>query len=147
MNSFHINLEIASSILKIKTMKKLMSLLVVGFVLIAQNTFAQEKATWAEEEAFHTVMSQTWHPIENGNYAPIRERSGELADAAAAWKKADIPAEMKSAKDIEKNLKKLAKETKELDKEIKKGCSDEEIKAEMKELHDIFHTIVGLCSE
>jgi peptidoglycan hydrolase CwlO-like protein len=128
-------------------MKKLMSLLVVGLVLLAQNAFAQDNQSWQEEEAFHTVMSQTWHPIEEGNYAPIRERSAELADVAAAWKKSEIPSGFTAVKDIKKKLKELAAETKELNKEIAKGCTDEEIKEEMEELHELFHDIVGLCKE
>ncbi len=120
-----------------------------GFANIAQ---AQEKepetaTVWQEMEAFHTVMSQTWHPLEEGNYAPIRERSGEMAEVAAAWKKSKIPAEYAAQKDIKKNLKELAEETAELDKEIKAGCTDEEIKEDLQELHDLFHTIVGLCKE
>ena len=120
-----------------------------GFANIAQAPEnAPETATvWQEMEAFHTVMSETWHPVEEGNYAPIRERSGEMAEVAAAWKKSKIPAEYAAQKDIKKNLKELAEETAELNKEIKAGISDEEIKEELHELHEIFHTIVGLCKE
>lgn len=129
-------------------MKKLLSVFAIGGMLFFGKTAnAQEETTWKEMEAFHEVMSQTWHPIEEGNYAPIRERSGEMADVAAAWKKSEIPAQYKAVKDIKKKLKELASETKELNKEIAKGIPDEEIKEEMAELHDLFHDIVGLCKE
>jgi len=118
-----------------------------AILLFAGNVFAQDEPSWPEMENFHTIMSQTWHPIESGNFEPIRTRSAELAEAAAAWKKTAIPTEFKAVKDIKKLLKELASETKELNKEIVKGISDEEIKKEMAELHDIFHKIVGLCKE
>jgi NTP pyrophosphatase (non-canonical NTP hydrolase) len=130
-------------------MKKLMSLLAMaGLFMISYTANAQEEApVWQEMEAFHTVMSQTWHPIEEGNYAPIRERSAEMMAAAEAWKKSEIPAQFKEVKDIKKKLKELAAETKELNGEITKGITDEELKEEMAEMHDLFHDIVGLCKE
>ena len=118
-----------------------------AFLIFSFFANAQETSTWPEMDAFHDVMSQTWHPIEEGNYEPIHARSNELAEAAAAWKKSDIPGEYKAVKDIKKKLKELATETKELNKEITKGCSDEEIKEDMEELHELFHDIVGLCKE
>ena len=114
-----------------------------GGNLVAQ----EEDASWPEMDAFHTVMSQTWHPVEEGNYQPIKDRADELANAAEAWKKSAVPTQFAAQKDIKKKLKELAKETKELAKEIKKGCSDEEIKEDLKELHDLFHDIVGLCRD
>lgn len=129
-------------------MKKKLSLLTLALFAIGSFAFAQEEeAAWPEMDAFHTVMSQTWHPIEKGNFDPIKERVDELAAAAAAWSKSDIPAKYAEKKDIKKKLKTLAKETKELAKELKKGMSDEELKEEMSELHDIFHDIVGMCND
>ena len=129
-------------------MKKLFAVLAgVGLFFSSNTANAQDEPEWKEMEAFHQVMSQTWHPIEEGNYAPIRERSAEMMAAAEAWKKSEIPAQFKAVKDIKKKLKELATETKELNKEIAKGITDEELKEEMAEMHDLFHDIVGLCKE
>ncbi len=129
-------------------MKRLFSFSALVAFMISTTAFAQEEqAGWQEMDDFHTVMSQTWHPVEEGNYQPIKERADELAKLAEAWKNSEIPSQYAAQKDIKKKLKELAKETKELAKEIKKGCSDEEIKEELKELHDLFHDIVGLCSD
>ena len=32
---------------------------------------------------FHKVMAQTYHPMEEGNFTPIRTRSGELVESRA----------------------------------------------------------------
>jgi len=133
-------------------MKKVLNVLALAAFLFAATPICAQHATaeaevWQEMEAFHTIMSQTWHPVEEGNYAPIRERSAELAEVAKAWNKSKIPASYAAQKDIKKNLKELAEDAEELNKEIAKGISDEEIKEELHELHELFHTIVGLCKE
>ncbi len=108
-------------------------------------SFAQNKAEWKEMKDFHTVMSQTFHPTEEGNFKPIRERSEEMVKAAEAWKKSPVPADYKDVKGIEATLVKLVEGSKDLDKKVKAKASDDEIKKTITALHDTFHTIVGLC--
>ena len=119
-------------------------ILIVIALFIANFSFSQAPADWKEKDEFHKVMAQTFHPVEDGNYNPIRERSNEMYQKAVAWQKSTIPAGYNKKK-ISKVLKKLVKESKELDKKIKAGTTDAEIKADLTELHDIFHEIVGLC--
>jgi hypothetical protein len=119
-------------------------ILIVIALFIANFSFSQAPAEWKEKDEFHKVMAQTFHPVEDGNYNPIRERSNEMYQKAVAWQKSTIPAGYNKKK-ISKVLKKLVKESKELDKKIKAGTTDAEIKADLTELHDIFHEIVGLC--
>jgi hypothetical protein len=107
-------------------------------------SFAQTKIEWKEKDDFHKVMAQTFHPLEEGNYAPIKERSQEMYDKAVAWQKSSIPVGINKKK-TKKILKKLVKETKALNDKIKAGTTDEIIKADLTKLHDIFHEIVGLC--
>ena len=122
-------------------MKKI---LIVIALFAANLSFAQAPVEWKEKDDFHTVMAQTFHPMEDGNYNPIRERSQELYDKAVVWQKSTIPAGVNKKK-VKKTLKKLVKESKDLNAEIKKGANDAEIKEDLTELHDIFHDIVGLC--
>lgn len=127
---------------------KLKSVLAVAVLFfVASIVTAQEKVEWKEMSDFHKVMSQTFHPVEEGNYQPIRERSAEMAEKATAWQKAAIPADFTNVKGIKKNLKKLVKNSTNLDKKIKAGCTDNEILADLIALHDIFHNIVGLCTD
>ncbi len=37
---------------------------------------------WPALKDFHKVMSQTFHPSEEGNLQPIKERSGEMTQKA-----------------------------------------------------------------
>jgi len=122
-------------------MQKIFLLFILSF---SSTVFAQTKTEWPEKENFHTVMAQTFHPMEDGNYLPIRERSLELYEKALAWQKSSVPAGFSKEK-LKKKLKKLVEETKDLNEDIKGNCTDSEIKEDLTELHDLFHTIVGLC--
>jgi len=106
---------------------------------------AQNKSEWKEKDDFHVVMSQTFHPAEEGNFNPIRERSGEMVEKAILWQKSAIPADFKEVKSIKKNLKKLVKDSKKLDKKINKNATNEAILTDLVALHDVFHSFVGLC--
>jgi len=118
----------------------------VAMFLAASFVNAQVKTEWKEKTEFHKVMSQTFHPAEEGNYAPIRSRINELVEKAEAFKNSQIPAEFTNQKAIKSNLKKLAKQTKNFRKKINKGATDEQLKDDFMALHDTFHQVVGLCT-
>lgn len=129
-------------------MRTLLNLLfIVGFFSIGNSTYAQAKLTdWAELVAFHKVMSQTFHPSEEGNLEPIKTRIGEMVEKAKALQASTPPADFKNKK-VKKAVATLVKDSKALEAKIKAGATDEEIKTALTALHDTFHQIVGLCSE
>jgi hypothetical protein len=90
-------------------------------------------------------MSQTFHPSEEGNLQPIKERSAEMAEKATALKTALIPTPF-NKKEIIAAITTLAKDSKTLDKLVKSKATDDKITKALNDLHDVFHTIVGLCS-
>jgi hypothetical protein len=101
---------------------------------------------WKEMKDFHQVMSQTFHPSEEGNLQPIKTRIGEMAQKAEALKASKVPAELDNKK-VRKHINKLVVDSKKLQAKIAAGASDEEITKALSALHDVFHKIVGLCSE
>lgn len=101
---------------------------------------------WSELKSFHGVMSQTFHPAEEGDLAPIKARSGEMAEKAAALLASEAPEAFRTPA-IAKAVKKLSKGSKTLDKLVKSQASDERITASLTALHDVFHEIVGLCRD
>lgn len=127
--------------------KYLKSVFITAIMLFAMNfASAQSETEWKEMIDFHIVMSQTFHPLEEGNYQPIRDRIGEMVEKAILWKNSPIPEEYTSVKGIKKNLKLLVKNSAALDGKIKSGCSDEVIAKDLTRLHDVFHNIIGLCT-
>jgi hypothetical protein len=114
-------------------------------ILAIGKASGQGRPEWKELSAFHTVMSQTFHPAEEGDLHPIRERSVEMVAKAKSWQASAIPADYKDVKGIQENLAALVDGSTKLDAKIKAGAKDEEILKDLSALHDVFHKIVGLC--
>ena len=116
-------------------------LLIFAIDARAQSTFEK----WPAIKTFHSVMSQTFHPSEEGNLEPIKLRSQEMVDKAEALLIKEIPAEFKT-NSILAAVEKLQIKSKILHKMIVLKASDATITKNLSELHDVFHDIVGLCS-
>jgi hypothetical protein len=127
-------------------MKKRISLcMIIAATALSLPALSQQKAKWDEMEAFHKVMSQTFHPAEEGKLDPIRNRSQEMLDKAMAWQASTAPNGYNQAA-VKKTLKKLVKGAKEVNGLVKKKASDNELKEELTELHDVFHEIMEKCT-
>ena len=130
-------------------MKKIALLLLVGFgfAAMANQAAAQSKLQdWAELKEFHKVMAQTFHPSEEGNLEPIKTRIGEMVEKAKTLQASKFPADFDNEK-IRKAVNQLVTDSQKLQADIKKGASDKKITKSLSGLHDVFHQIVGLCSE
>ncbi|NUQ23363.1 MAG: hypothetical protein HUU34_05375 [Saprospiraceae bacterium] len=123
-------------------MKNLLILLLL--VGSSQIVMAQQEG-WKELEDFHGVMSQTFHPAEDGNFKPIMERSGEMAQKAAVLKKSKIPTAY-NKEGVKKSVALLAKESKALDKMVQRKKTEAEIKTALFALHDRFHEVMEKCA-
>ena len=126
------------------------NILFLAFLLVcflgATPQSANAQGDWPALKEFHGVMSQTFHPMQEGNFKPIRERSMEMVKKAKAVAKSDIPEAYKN-KEILMELKNLAKGSKKLHKLVKKDKPDEEVGKSLDDLHNVFHRIMGLCSD
>mgnify|MGYP006170641229 CR=1 FL=1 len=114
---------------------------------MANQAAAQSKLQdWAELKEFHKVMAQTFHPSEEGNLEPIKTRIGEMVEKAKTLQASKFPADFDNEK-IRKAVNQLVTDSQKLQADIKKGASDKKITKSLSGLHDVFHQIVGLCSE
>jgi len=128
---------------KNKIMKKIIA---VCFILLA---FVQTKAqsstdNWPALKAFHGIMSATFHPSEEGNLKPIKERSKELVQKAKELAQSKAPLEFNKPA-IKKAVADLVLGAEKLDKLIADKAKDADIIKALSDLHDVFHQIVGLC--
>lgn len=101
--------------------------------------------SWQELKDFHKVMSQTFHPSEEGNLEPIKKRSTEMVEKAEQLAKSTIPAEF-NRKEVLAAVQKLVTDSKKLDKLVKNKKSGKELTEALTKLHDVFHEIIGLCN-
>jgi superoxide dismutase len=103
-----------------------------------------EMDTWNELNIFHGVMSQTFHPSEEGNLQPIRERSAEMLEKARVLQSGKIPMSFNTP-EIKKSIDDLVKGSAALNQLVIAKADDKTVTKKLSELHDVFHTIQGLC--
>jgi len=128
-------------------MKHLKVLLVLALIVIANSVSAQSTFDkWPAVKELHAVMSETFHPAEEGNLAPIKARSEEMMTKSAQLLKSDIPVEFRTSA-ILALAERLQMKSKALHKLVRSNGADAEIMKSITDLHDTFHEIVGLCSE
>lgn len=126
------------------TMKKIVFIL-IGLLSLIQLRAQSITEKWPELKTFHQVMSTTFHPAEEGNFKPIRERSGEMMDKATALADSKIPDGF-ATDGIKDAVKRLKADSKKLHELVKSGkADDKELFKALNALHDVFHEIVGLC--
>lgn len=120
-------------------------ILALLFLLTVGMVSAQSMDKWPALKEFHGVMSQTFHPAEEGNLEPIKTRSEEMMNKAAALLKSDIPADFRTPA-ILASAEKLQMKSKALHKMVVAKAADADITKALTDLHNIFHEIVGLCT-
>ncbi len=101
---------------------------------------------WTQIQDFHKVMGQTFHPMEEGNFAPIKKRSSELYTAAQQLAKAPIPAEFDKP-GVSKTVGQIVENSKKVNDLVAKNASFDKISKAMTNLHDTFHKVMELCSD
>ena len=109
--------------------------------MYAQNN---NKPVWKELKTFHGFMSSTFHPAEEGNFVPLRQKADSLLIAARNWQASPIPADFKPA-ETRAALEKLVAQCTRIKKEVDNKAGDEVLMKNITEAHNVFHTIVGEC--
>ena len=107
--------------------------------------FAQNKE-WKQMEDFHVVMSQSYHPAENGNLQPTKDHIDELVQKAKAWQASSVPIGYK-AKPIKPLLNKLLIECKAIKEAIVQKKNDDTLKKLITKAHNTFHQVMEKCEE
>ena len=126
-------------------MKQVKLILVALGILAVSGVYAQTKAApWPEMKAFHTLMAGTYHPAEEGDLKPLKEKAVELHKAAETWKASKIPADFKE-KETKETLELLVKQTAEIAEKVKTNITDKELVGLITSAHDTFHKIAGEC--
>jgi hypothetical protein len=128
-------------------MKSIVRLVVIMLAMLPAISFAQDnKAGWPEMKAFHALMSATFHPTEEGNFAPLKEKTDSLLMAVKAWQASVIPADYKP-EETKATLEKLVMKLNLLSGAVKANADNSKLKVIITDAHEIFHKIVGECKK
>ena len=106
-----------------------------------------EKVAWPELKAFHDLMSASFHPAEDGNFAPIRANADNLFNAARAWQKSTIPTVKFKVKETKDALRRLVIDCGAVQKAVLANHDNAEILRLLTQAHNTFHTIVENCQQ
>ena len=129
-------------------MKSIVRLVVIMLAMIPAISFAQtaKPAPWIEMKAFHTLMAATFHPTEDGNFAPLKEKADSLLTAAKAWQASKIPADYKPT-ETKETLAKLVSQCTMIRDAVAAKAADVKLKVMIADAHETFHKIVGECKK
>ena len=131
-------------------MKSIVRLVVIMLAMIPAISFAQTakpaSAPWIEMKAFHTLMAATFHPTEDGNFAPLKEKADSLLTAAKAWQASKIPADYKPT-ETKETLAKLVSQCTMIRDAVAAKAADVKLKVMIADAHETFHKIVGECKK
>ena len=116
------------------------------FSLLTLTGYSQQEAQWKEMEDFHTVMSTTFHPSEEDNLQPLKEKAVDLLSKAKVWQKSVAP-EGYNGSVTKPILKRLVQQCKVIKEAVEKGSPDTVLKAMIAEAHEIFHEIKEKCQK
>lgn len=120
---------------------------IIIFLFIAASITAQSTIDkWVAMKDFHVILSQTFHPAEEGNLEPIKSRSEEFMNKANDLLQLDIPEEYRTKEILTLSENLLAK-TKTLHALVVAKAFDEELLKAITEVHTVLHQIIGLCTE
>ncbi|MEO6668718.1 MAG: hypothetical protein ABIN36_04535 [Ferruginibacter sp.] len=127
-------------------MKKF-KLALLSLIILVGTSYGQGKSTgWAEQKAFHSYMAATFHPAEEGDFKPLKEKADSLLAAARAWIASPIPGNYKP-EETKAALKKLTGQCQDLAKAVQAGQPNEKLMKMISETHDTFHKIAGECKK
>ena len=128
-------------------MKKTIQILILLLAILPVTIFAQKKkAVWQEMKTFHLYISATFHPAEEGNLQPLKEKADSLYNAAKNWQASAIPSNYKPT-ETTAALKKLVKQCASIKKYVDAKMSDKDLTHLITEAHEIFHNIAGECKK
>lgn len=103
-------------------------------------------AQWPALDEYHSIMSKTFHPAEEGNIEPTKINAELLAEKANLLSQSVIP-ETLNKPGMKELVTKLEKESLALAKLVKSKKPDAKLKEAIFALHDRFHEIMGKCRE
>ena len=99
---------------------------------------------WPQIKIYYEILAKTYTASVKENLEPIKSDSPDLVNRVEALSIEDMPAEYRNPKILE-TLLTLKKQTKLVDSLVQQNLGDEEIKAALAKLNEIFHSIVELC--
>ncbi|MCC6773866.1 MAG: hypothetical protein IT360_21955 [Gemmatimonadaceae bacterium] len=105
-----------------------------------------EKSPWKEMDVFHATLGTSFHPVEKGDFAPLKANAESLAAKARSWNTSTAPAACATPA-MKESVAWLATNSAALAAKVKSGAADSELKAAITAIHDRFEVAEKGCAE
>ncbi len=103
-----------------------------------------QMSPWAELNAFHMLLAQSYHPAQKDSLQPLRQNASAMARAASDWA-ASTPPEACRSDEMTKGVAAIAASSKELDAKVTSGGSDADLKTALAAVHTQFEAVGMKC--
>ncbi len=100
-----------------------------------------QKKEWKQMEDFHSVMSKSYHPVEEDNFQPVKDNVDALIQKAQAWQASAIPSGY-NKKLVKQKLDKLVNDCKAVKEAIAQKKNNGDLKKLITVAHKTFHEIM-----
>lgn len=111
-----------------------------------QKESAEVKKSWKEMDEFHTTLSATFHPAEEGQLQPVKDSASVLYSRAQTWLQSAVPAGY-NASVTQPLITQLQIQADSLRANVERAVGDSVLTVEITRLHNIYHQIVEKCEE
>jgi predicted outer membrane protein len=115
--------------------------LIAILCLLTTLLLCAQKKEWKQMEDFHTVMSKSYHPVEEGNFQPVKDNIDSLVQKAQTWRASTIPSGY-NKKLVKQKLDKLVKNCKAVKEAIVQKKNNGDLKKLITAAHKTFHEIM-----
>jgi len=102
----------------------------------------EHEGDWAEMDAYHMIMAESFHPLkDSSNLAPAKANAERMAAEAEKWAAADLP-EKVSGDEMKAMIASLKASSRAFADQVEAGVADEELGIALTKLHTEFHHIM-----
>jgi hypothetical protein len=102
-------------------------------------------SSWKEMNAFHEILSATFHPArDKKDFKPLRARSEQLAATARAWSASTAPAPCNTP-ELKSTVAWISTYALEIGNQVLSKASDEDLLKSITSLHDKFEQVEKGC--
>lgn len=119
----------------------------VALVIFAAPLSAQEhhaRSGWKELDAYHDVMSATWHPAKNNDLKPIRAQADSLSASARRWSESKVPTAC-DTKPIKDAIADVVTGSAKVAQLVAADATDADLRAALSAVHDRFEVVEKGC--
>lgn len=99
---------------------------------------------WKEMDAFHKLLGAAYHPVEKGDFKPLRASANDLSAAARAWAATTPPAAC-NTEAVRSDVATISTDALAIANQVLANAADAELRSAITTLHERFEKVEKAC--